>query len=103
MSADPLTAGTISADRDPWESNQAIPTLLVGRFRKQLGALLPGLELVKAERFAFLAYPLSGGFQEWSLLPEVVAQPLLAAEWSLRRLFGWLAAFRLLAVYRKLG
>lgn len=103
MAADPLKTGTISADKDPWESNQAIPTLLVGRFRQRLADLVPGLKLTTIERFSFLAYPLSGGFQEWSLLPGSVARPLLAAEWALRGLFGRLAGFRLLAVYVKAG
>jgi SAM-dependent methyltransferase len=102
MTVDPLTAGTISANRDPWDSNQAIPTLLVGRFRNRMAELLPGLQLVKVEHFSFLAYPLSGGFQQWSLLPAAAAKPLLACEWGLRRLLGRLAGFRLLAVYRRL-
>jgi hypothetical protein len=102
MTADPLTVGTISANKDPWDSNQAIPTLLIGRFHKRLTELLPGLRLMKLERFSFLAYPLSGGFQGWSLLPAVAAKPLLACEWRLRRLLGPLAGFRLLAVYQRL-
>lgn len=101
MSADPLAEKAPSADRDPWDSNQAIPTLLVGQFRKRLAALLPGLELLKAERISFLAYPLSGGFKEWSLLPAAVARPLLGLEWRLRHILGRLAGFRLLAVYVK--
>lgn len=102
MTADPLATGTISTTKDPWHSNQAIPTLLVGRFRQRLAALLPGLELSKVERISFLAYPLSGGFLEWSLLPGAAAKPLLACEWRLRHLLGPLAGFRLLAVYRRL-
>jgi len=101
MSADPLASGRISAGRDPWLSNQAIPTLLVGRDRRRLAAALPGLRLTKVERFSFLAYPLSGGFQEWSLLPAGMADPLLALEWRTRHLFGRLAAFRLLAVFER--
>jgi SAM-dependent methyltransferase len=101
MTADPLATGPVSTTKDPWDSNQAIPTLLVGRYRKALAVLLPGLELTKLERFSFVAYPLSGGFQEWSLLPGAVAEPLLACEWRLRRLLGPLAGFRLLAVYRR--
>lgn len=101
MSADPLASGEISSSRHPWQSNQAIPTLLTGRFRQRLADALPGLRLVKLERFAFLAYPLSGGFQEWSLLPAGLAGPLLALEWRTRDLLGRLAAFRLLAVYER--
>jgi SAM-dependent methyltransferase len=101
MSADPLTGGSISADKDPYVSNQAIPTLLVGTFRRALEEAAPGLRLLGVDRFSFLAYPLSGGFRPWSLLPQSAARPLLALEWRCRRLFGRLAAFRLLAVYGK--
>ena len=69
--------------------------------RARLKALLPGLELAALERFSFLAYPLSGGFQEWSLLPQALAGPLLSTEWKMRKFLGPLAAFRLLAVYRR--
>jgi SAM-dependent methyltransferase len=102
MSVDPLREGSISADRNPYDSNQAIPTLLVDRYRVALAAALPELALVQVDWFSFLAYPLSGGFQPWSLLPAKVAEPLLALEWRLRHTLGRLAAFRLMAVYERL-
>jgi SAM-dependent methyltransferase len=101
MSANPLSDGPITAGRDPFESNQAIPTLLVGRYRDALKQAVPGLDLASVDRMSFLAYPLCGGFQHWSLLPLALANPLLALEWKLRRLLGRLAAFRLLVVYEK--
>jgi SAM-dependent methyltransferase len=101
MSADPLAAGSISPDKDPFDSNQAYPTLLVGRFREAMARAIPEIDLVRVDRFSFLAYPLSGGFRPWSLLSEKLAKPLLAAEWSLRGVLGRLAAFRLLAVYQR--
>ena len=101
MSADPLAAATISPDKDPWDSNQAIPTLLVGKYREALAREVPGLTLENLDRFSFLAYPLSGGFQPWCALPNALARPLLQIEWASRHLFGRLAAFRLLAVYSK--
>jgi SAM-dependent methyltransferase len=103
MSADPLTDEPISEKRDPWESNQAIPTLMVGRFRDSLSRRMPELKLIDLDWFAFAAYPLSGGFRPWSLLPASAARPMMAIEWRLRRVLGRLAAFRLLAVYRKQG
>jgi SAM-dependent methyltransferase len=103
MSVNPLTAEMISADKDPYDSNQAIPTLLTGRFRAEVERAVPGLTLERLERFSFAAYPLSGGFQPWSLLPQAMARPLLQLEWAARGLFGRLAAFRLLGVYRKDG
>jgi SAM-dependent methyltransferase len=103
MSANPLTDGPITVGRDPFDSNQAIPTLLVGRFRDALKQAVPELDLVSVDRLSFLAYPLSGGFKSWSLLPNAAANALLTIEWRLRKLFGPIAAFRLLAVYKKLA
>ena len=102
MSVDPMRDGDISPNRHPWDSNQAIPTLLTTRFRGELAKQVPELRLVGLDFFSFVAYPLSGGFKRWSLLPIAVARPLLALEWSLRALFGRLAGFRLLAVYEKM-
>ena len=99
MAADPLAAG--AGDKNPYDSNQAIPTLLTGRYREACARAVPGLALERVDYFSFLAYPLSGGFREWSLLPAALARPLLAAEWALRHLLGRLAGFRLLAVYRR--
>lgn len=97
----PLT-DRITADKNPYESNQAIPTLLTGRFREACRHAVPGLELERLDRFSFLAYPLSGGFREWSLIPAALARPVLIAEWALRHAFGRLVGFRLLAIYRRL-
>ncbi len=101
MSADPLASASISADKNPWDSNQAIPTLLVSRFRGEFAKIVPELTLRSVDWFSFIAYPLSGGFRPWSLLPNAAAGPLLRIEWSLRGLLGRFAAFRLLAVYEK--
>jgi SAM-dependent methyltransferase len=101
MSADPLAEGAITPGRDPYDSNQAIPTLLTGRYRNALARRVPEFELLSVEKFAFAAYPLSGGFRPWSLLPLPLVKPLLAAEWKLRGLLGGLAGFRLLAVYAR--
>jgi SAM-dependent methyltransferase len=101
MSANPLKDGDVSADKNPWDSNQAIPTLLVGRYRDAVAREIPQMRLIGLDRFSFLAYPLSGGFRPWSLLPAAIAKPLLAGEWSVRRVFGPLAGFRLLAVYAR--
>ena len=103
MRADPLADGPLTPGRDPYESNQAIPTLLTGRYKEDVAARIPGLALIAVERFSFAAYPLSGGFRPWSLLPAFAAPALLRVEWAVRGSFGRLAAFRLLAVYEKRG
>ncbi|MEJ2374259.1 MAG: methyltransferase domain-containing protein [Pseudolabrys sp.] len=102
MSAHPLEADSASDARGPYDSNQAVPTLLVGRFREACRRAVPNLELEQVEYFSFVAYPLSGGFRTWSLMPAIAVRLLLAAEWKLRHMFGPLAAFRLIAVYRRI-
>ena len=100
-SVNPLEARSVSPDKDPWDSNQAIPTLLTRKYRGAASALTPMLKLQHLDYFSFVAYPLSGGFREWSLMPAALAKPIISMEWKLRHLLGWLAAFRLLAVYEK--
>jgi len=101
MRADPLADGPLTPGRNPYDSNQAIPTLLTGRHRDALAEKAPNLSLIALERFSFAAYLLSGGFRSWSLLPGFAAGPLLRLEWALRGIFGPLAALRLIAVHAK--
>ena len=49
---------------------------------------------------AFFAYPLSGGFEHASLLPDFLVGPVLALERGLRFLNRFLA-FRVLVVLEK--
>jgi hypothetical protein len=51
--------------------------------------------------FAFAAYPLSGGFQSWSLIGEGMARRMLRIERALEPLLGPLAGFRLLLIVEK--
>lgn len=101
MGADPLAPGEPDPQRDPYDSNQAIPTLLLGRDRARLAALVPALRLVRGERFALAAYPLSGGFRSWSLIPGALVPPVLALERLLAPVLAPLMAFRLLAVFER--
>jgi len=99
LRADPLEAGEPDPRRDPFESNQAVPTLLAGRDRRRLAEV--GFELVHADWFGPLAYPLSGGFRPWSLLPQRWSGPLVRLERRLPARLGRLAGFRLLLVLRE--
>jgi hypothetical protein len=101
MKADPLREGVPSSDRDPYQSNQAIPTILVGRERARLAGLVPGLSLAKVEWFSFLAYPLSGGFKPWSLLPDAIGYWLLAREKKLEPSLGSRLGFRMLIAWER--
>jgi SAM-dependent methyltransferase len=101
MGADPLAEGTPDPHRDPYDSNQAIPTLLATRHRQAFHARFPDLRIADARWFAFLAYPLSGGFKKWSLLTEPLARAILALERKVERALGRHLGFRLFLVVEK--
>lgn len=82
----------------PYESNQAIPYLVFLRGAARLRSLVPALRLLSVERFSLWAYPLSGGFQAWSLLPPGLARPLLRLEARVSPWLGGFAGFRLMVV-----
>lgn len=101
MDEDPLADGPPPPDRDPYDSNQAIPTLLFGRHRARLERAFPALRVARVERLSMFGYPLSGGFRPWSLLPQGAVKPLLRLEDALAPVLGPLMAFRLLAVMER--
>jgi SAM-dependent methyltransferase len=101
MSADPLAEGRPNGGRHPMDSNQALPTLLAARHRARLEAELPGLRVVHREHLSLLAYPLSGGFRPWNLLPARLVEPVLAIERRLAPALGRVAGFRLLLVLER--
>ncbi|MEX2650555.1 MAG: methyltransferase domain-containing protein [Alphaproteobacteria bacterium] len=101
LSVDPLAALAPPAARDPFEANQAIPTLMLRRHRDRLSAMVPGLAVIELRRFGLLAYPLSGGYRRWSLVPAALVPALLRFEDALAPLLGAVMAFRLFAVLER--
>jgi SAM-dependent methyltransferase len=95
-SADVLGDGNPDPRRDPYDSNQAIPTLLATRDRDRFHRLCPTLRVASVQWFSIAAYPLSGGFQPWSLIGESAARRVLRIERALEPLLGRLAGFRML-------
>ena len=100
-SADSLSDGRPDPRRDPYDSNQAIPTILVTRDRGKFDRLFPALRIARVDWFSFAAYPLSGGFQPWCLIGPRAARFLLRLERLVEPTLGWLAAFRLMIVIEK--
>jgi len=76
--------------------------LLFGRYRQRLAAEFPELVVRQVRLLSLLAYPLSGGFKSWSLLPALLVAPLLRLERALEPALGRLMAFRLLAVVERI-
>jgi SAM-dependent methyltransferase len=98
LKVDPLAEG---AAGDPFDANQAIPTLLFERRPDELARRFPSLRLRSFERLAGPAYPASGGFSRGPLLPAPLWRGLLALEDRLPRAAFRLIGFRLLAVLER--
>ena len=84
----------------PLESNQARATLVFYRDRERYLARWPELPVVESRRFAFLVYPLTGGFTRPPLLPQTLYCPLTLVERVLQPL-ARLLAFRCLVVLER--
>ena len=79
------------------EGNQALPTLAFFRYEAELRRRWPELRIVRRRRFAFLLYPLSGGYSRTPLVPRALYRPLRILEEALSPLAS-LLAFRCLVV-----
>jgi len=87
--------------KDPYASNQAIPTLLFKRAPQWFAEAGTPLRIVDARWLSLFVYPLTGGFKSWSLMPASWVAPLLRVEDLLLPLLGPLMGFRLLVVLEK--
>jgi SAM-dependent methyltransferase len=98
--ADPLAARDA---RDPFDSNQAIPTTLFARARGRaaFAAAFPALEVCAVERLAGPSYPASGGFSRGPLLPRSVWGALHALETRLPEPLYRALGFRMLVTLEK--
>jgi SAM-dependent methyltransferase len=101
MSADIFGEGPPDPHRDPYDANQAVPTLLATRDRDRFHRLFPNLRIVRVDWFSLAAYALSGGFRNWSLISESLARRLLRVERPLEPAIGRLSAFRIMLVIEK--
>jgi len=87
--------------KDPFDSNQAIATLLFGRQRLKFEQRFPQLEIITTERMAGLSYPASGGFSRRPLLPEGAWKLLRAGERRLPRFLNPWIGFRMFVVLQR--
>jgi len=100
MFKDPLHQ-EMERTKDPFDANQAIPTLLFGPYRAGFERTFPELRIDKVERLAGLSYPVSGGFSRGPLVPQWLFRGLVAAEAKLPKAAFSLFGFRMLAVLEK--
>jgi SAM-dependent methyltransferase len=99
--ADPLIDGTPRAGRDPYDSNQAIPTLIATRDRSRFHTLLPDLQITGTAWFSLAAWPLSGGFKRWTLISTSMTHRIINFESRLEPLLGRFLAFKMMLTIDK--
>lgn len=87
--------------RDAFEANQAVPTLLFRRRHSEFQQAFPQFKLRETSFLSLLTYPLSGGFRSWSLIPAGAVPALLRLEDALLPLLGPLMAFRMFVVLER--
>ncbi len=93
----------VEVDKDPYESNQAIPTILFKQDPQLFLAAVKGFTINSSDWLSLFAYPLSGGFKSWSLLPYKWVHAVLKIEEKILPFFGSMMAFRLMVVLEKDG
>lgn len=91
----------LDPDKDPYASNQAIPTILFKRSPEFFHKAKTSLRVADSRWLSLIAYPLTGGFKSWSLIPMSWIDPLLRVEDRLLPFLGGLMAFRLMVVLEK--
>lgn len=101
MNEDPLASGDRDPNRDPYDSNQAIPTLLFSRHADRFAETCTELSLKKCQRISLFTYPMTGGFRPWTLVPSVLVPPFLILEDLLLPLLGPVMGFRLFIVLER--
>lgn len=101
LADDPLARAIPREHQDPYDGNQAIPTLLFVRNRQRLQQEFRSLRVRTVEWLSLFVYPLSGGFRSWSLLPSCVVRPLLRMEEALLPFLGSAMAFRVLVIMQR--
>jgi hypothetical protein len=103
LSVDPLADQSrgMLAEKDPFDSNQAIPTVLFGRGRAAFERAFPSLKIVSVEHFAGPSYPASGGFSRRALLPGAVWSTLHQFEKRLPPAIFRVIGFRMLVVIER--
>jgi hypothetical protein len=101
LNADPWLDAPPSKTRDPYAANQAIPSLLFERGRARFEQRFPVLAVKELKRLSLFAYPLTGGFRRFGVIPAALVAPLLKLEDALLPLLGRLMAFRLLVALER--
>lgn len=90
------------SDKDPWDSNQAIPYLIFFKHRDKFSELFKNkFDILKSDKLSFILYPASGGFENKQMIPDFMIPAFKMFEKILTP-FKSLIAFRCYLVIGKL-
>ena len=64
-------------------------------------ATIPSLRVLSVDWQSLFAYPMSGGFQNWSLIPGAAVHPMLALERRVPNAIRKHLAFRMMVVLER--
>src|SRR5260370_42179153 len=103
MIADHFEPCAINPDWAPFYANHAITSLQFDtRHSRQLvEQTIPSLRVRSVEWQSLFAYPMSGGFQSWSLIPAALVGPMLALEKRMPDPVRKHLAFRMMVVLER--
>ena len=97
---DPFQIDCSVKGENPFSGNQAITTLIFEKYKERFIEACPYLRIIKQERFDFIVYPLSGGFNHPNLCPLFMYNLF---EWleKLLKALSYFLAFRIFIVLEK--
>jgi hypothetical protein len=103
MTADPFTMIMADRNRDPFDANQAVPSLLFSTesARTRFETAVPAFRVRHVDWQSLVAYPLSGGFQKSSLILGSWIKPALAVERRIPLGLRKLLAFRMIVILER--
>ncbi len=101
MGQDPYQERPEDPKRHPFDANQAIPTLIFINTPQTFELMFPVLKLAGLHYVGLFAYPLSGGFKAWNLVPKFALDFILTIEDWVLPAIGKYCAFRMLIVIEK--
>jgi SAM-dependent methyltransferase len=100
LSWDPRS-GVPATGSEPFDGNQAIPSLVFDVHWPTVAPQVPGLSLVHRETFSFVSYLLTGGFSGPNLLPMPLYRPINRIEARTARWWRQTSALRALIVLER--
>lgn len=103
LKADAFAPVVPDPNRDPYDANAALPHLLFAKHdaRKRVEQIIPALRIQSVTWHSMLAYPLSGGFKRWTLIPEMLVKPVLRFEEMAPTWLRKLLAFRMMIILER--